>query len=345
MRFQIQWLKEGSTDLANSGSVYLSEGEAVTIGRKTDVDIRLMDKKVSRQHATVYINNGRVVIKDVGSINGTFIDGKRIVESRWLPEQSVRIGPCRLSLIATSEDINRLRKDDYPDFRSTIAEALDRNHHNEALVRKARLARWASLILFIIFIIFSLLSGTASYMIPSVKDAEYARLEQNPKVLRARALEEIGKNLFDLTIAAVALGCLVLSAIFARKWARIASESIASSEVINRRALRAARSKGVPFALYLRGFVEEGESFRFVFFTSFSQRPDNATRWIESDIVAELDRRNRNVFCIANPSDKFMLPGAIRLPANPADWLSDVVTLVEESEIIVVYLPQFQMVF
>ena len=101
MSVQLQWLKEGSSDPSSSGSAYLSEGESATVGRETGVDIQLTDSGVSRLHAEIYMENGTVIIKDAGSTNGTILDGKQVVQSRWEPGQSVRIGlpfesRCRL---------------------------------------------------------------------------------------------------------------------------------------------------------------------------------------------------------------------------------------------------------
>ena len=99
MRVQVQWLKQGSSGLAGSGSAYLADGESVTVGRDTGVDIQLSDEKVSRLHAEVYIDDSTVVIKDVGSTNGTLLDGRQVIQSRWEPGQSVSIGPYKLNLI------------------------------------------------------------------------------------------------------------------------------------------------------------------------------------------------------------------------------------------------------
>jgi hypothetical protein len=109
MRVQMQWLKDGSSDPSSSGSAYLSEGESATVGRETGVDIKLTDESVSRLHAEVYMEDGAVIIKDAGSTNGTILDGKQVVQSRWEPGQSVRIGPYRLSLVALPGALDRPR--------------------------------------------------------------------------------------------------------------------------------------------------------------------------------------------------------------------------------------------
>ena len=126
---------------------------------------------------------------------------------------------------------------------------------------------------------------------------------------------------------------------FARKWARATSESIATSEKYNRQLLQVSHSSGVQFALFLRGFEEEGKSIKSFFDMSFSaSRLVKATRWIEFEIVNEFERLNKRVFCIANPFDTFLLPGVFRLEAKREDWLSEVNALATESEIVVIYV-------
>jgi hypothetical protein len=109
MRVQMQWFKDGSSDPSSWGSAYLSDGESATVGRETGVDIQLKDISVSRLHAEVYMEDGGVIIKDAGSTNGTILDGKQVVQSRWEPGQSVRIGCYRLSLVALPGALDRQR--------------------------------------------------------------------------------------------------------------------------------------------------------------------------------------------------------------------------------------------
>ena len=109
MRVQVQWLKDGPPGPSTSGSAYLSEGESVTVGRETGVDIQLKDDTVSRLHAEVYLEDSAVIIKDAGSTNGIILDGKQVVRSRWEPGQSVRIGSYRFSLVAVPGALERPR--------------------------------------------------------------------------------------------------------------------------------------------------------------------------------------------------------------------------------------------
>jgi hypothetical protein len=109
MRVQVQWIKDGPSGPSTSGSTFLSDGDSVTVGRETGADIQLKDDMVSRLHAEVYLEGSAVIIKDAGSTNGTLLDGKHVVQSRWEPGQSVRIGPYRFSLVAVSGALERPR--------------------------------------------------------------------------------------------------------------------------------------------------------------------------------------------------------------------------------------------
>ncbi|HET9029019.1 MAG TPA: DUF3662 and FHA domain-containing protein [Candidatus Aquilonibacter sp.] len=63
--------------------VYFVDGSA-SIGRNEDSDIFLVDPSVSRNHASLQIEDATVVVTDLGSTNGTFVNGERISGSRPL---------------------------------------------------------------------------------------------------------------------------------------------------------------------------------------------------------------------------------------------------------------------
>jgi hypothetical protein len=61
--------------------VYFVDGVAA-IGRSEDSDIFLVDPSVSRNHATMKIDDGRVSLTDHGSTNGSYVNGERITGAR-----------------------------------------------------------------------------------------------------------------------------------------------------------------------------------------------------------------------------------------------------------------------
>ena len=59
--------------------------EKVKIGRKMgSCNIVLPDKTVSGEHCEVYVRNGKIYIRDLGSSNGTYVDGRKIVSETEL---------------------------------------------------------------------------------------------------------------------------------------------------------------------------------------------------------------------------------------------------------------------
>ncbi len=62
-------------------TIDLSEGRVIVVGRAVTSDLSIYDPTVSRRHAEVTLLNGSVSVKDVGSSNGTYINGTQITQS------------------------------------------------------------------------------------------------------------------------------------------------------------------------------------------------------------------------------------------------------------------------
>ena len=70
-------------------SCELSTG-TFTLGRSSDCDFVVADQSVSRQHAELRVSASGVVVADLDSCNGTFVDGQRVHKSRVWPGQQLR---------------------------------------------------------------------------------------------------------------------------------------------------------------------------------------------------------------------------------------------------------------
>ena len=85
------------------------------IGREQGCAVRFEDPTVSRNHARVDHVDGRWMIRDLGSTNGTFVDGRRIDEAPLPPSCRVRVneaGPTlRLSLVSAEDEAELARLD------------------------------------------------------------------------------------------------------------------------------------------------------------------------------------------------------------------------------------------
>jgi serine phosphatase RsbU (regulator of sigma subunit) len=83
------------------GQRFALNGDSLLIGRQEDADIYLESLAVSRQHARIRCHDGEYFIEDVGSSNGTFINGQRISGPAPLTEHdALQIGPYVLNLRA-----------------------------------------------------------------------------------------------------------------------------------------------------------------------------------------------------------------------------------------------------
>src|SRR5262245_44651501 len=53
----------------------------MVVGRKKECDLRIPDPSVSREHCEIRVENGKVLVKDLGSSNGTYVNRERVQES------------------------------------------------------------------------------------------------------------------------------------------------------------------------------------------------------------------------------------------------------------------------
>ena len=84
-----------------SRRIELQPEGALVIGRANDADVVLGDTAASRRHARILTSRGHATLTDLGSHNGTLVNGERVVGSRELaPGDTVTIGECALVLQA-----------------------------------------------------------------------------------------------------------------------------------------------------------------------------------------------------------------------------------------------------
>jgi len=89
---------------ANAGTRYEVGNRVVTAGRQVTSDLFLDDVTVSRAHAELFRDDaGRVVVRDVGSLNGTYVNRVRVDEAVLESGDEVQIGKFKLVFVATAE--------------------------------------------------------------------------------------------------------------------------------------------------------------------------------------------------------------------------------------------------
>jgi len=80
----------------NAGARFLLDADRTTAGRRPESDIFLDDVTVSRKHAEFLRRPGGFSVRDVGSLNGTYVQRDRIDEVALRPGDEVQIGKYRL---------------------------------------------------------------------------------------------------------------------------------------------------------------------------------------------------------------------------------------------------------
>jgi adenylate cyclase len=78
----------------------LREGVMQTIGRGVQCEISIVDPTMSRRHAELVPDPDGLLIRDLGSSNGTFINGARVTEQRAVAGDSVAFGKLTFKLVA-----------------------------------------------------------------------------------------------------------------------------------------------------------------------------------------------------------------------------------------------------
>lgn len=84
-----------------AGVVHQLEAPEVTVGRSPSCDIFLDDITVSRNHARLTLADGAVKLVDLDSLNGTYVNRRRIEDSETLSHgDELQIGKFRLAFIS-----------------------------------------------------------------------------------------------------------------------------------------------------------------------------------------------------------------------------------------------------
>jgi pSer/pThr/pTyr-binding forkhead associated (FHA) protein len=86
------------------GEFPLKADKQIVIGRSSELDMVLVEDMVSRKHAKIMISNGNITIEDLGSTNGTFVNGEKVKQARLKEGDRILIGTSILKLIQQGAD-------------------------------------------------------------------------------------------------------------------------------------------------------------------------------------------------------------------------------------------------
>jgi hypothetical protein len=82
------------------GEFPIASDKQILIGRSSDLDMVLVEDMVSRKHARIAMQTDQIWIEDLGSTNGTFVNGEKIKRARLKEGDRVLIGTSILKLVA-----------------------------------------------------------------------------------------------------------------------------------------------------------------------------------------------------------------------------------------------------
>ena len=68
----------------------------LTIGRGREATLKLPHALVSREHCELFEDHGRIMVRDLGSLNGTFVSGQRVETAPLLPGDLLTVGSVTL---------------------------------------------------------------------------------------------------------------------------------------------------------------------------------------------------------------------------------------------------------
>lgn len=87
------------------GKMFVLGHSALVVGRTVDADIRLQDDNVSRRHARIVRAQGEVCLEDLGSANGTFLNGHRIRNAVLRDGDKIQMGSTTIIKFAYADEL------------------------------------------------------------------------------------------------------------------------------------------------------------------------------------------------------------------------------------------------
>lgn len=91
---------------ANQGARFLLNHAVTIAGRHPSVDIFLDDVTVSRRHAEFVRNGSQFIVRDLGSLNGTYLNGVRIEgDNKLIDASEVQVGKFKFTFFASRFDL------------------------------------------------------------------------------------------------------------------------------------------------------------------------------------------------------------------------------------------------
>ncbi len=86
------------------GEFPLQPNREIVVGRSSELDMVLVEDMVSRKHAKIITSDSQVMIQDLGSTNGTFVNGEKVKKARLKEGDRILVGTSILKLVGLPDE-------------------------------------------------------------------------------------------------------------------------------------------------------------------------------------------------------------------------------------------------
>lgn len=104
--------------------------DLVVVGRKEDCDVRLEHKSVSKMHCVLVKTDGLLLLRDLGSTNGTRVNGTRVRRAALLPNDQISIAHYKFRVHLGPDIVEEVHPDEHTQHLNS--------HEVAKLLRQAR---------------------------------------------------------------------------------------------------------------------------------------------------------------------------------------------------------------
>jgi diguanylate cyclase (GGDEF)-like protein len=120
---------------SNVGEMYKLDKDELLIGRGDKADLRLLDDGISRDHARVVKDGGKMVLEDMGSTNGTFCNGTRVSRQPLSEGDKILLGSTTILKFSYQDQLEEAfqRQMSESALRDGLTRAYNKRYFNERM--------------------------------------------------------------------------------------------------------------------------------------------------------------------------------------------------------------------
>jgi two-component system cell cycle response regulator len=117
------------------GEMYKIESDRTIIGRSAKAQVRLIDDGISREHAEIVLENGQVVLHDLGSTNGTFCNGVKVDARPLVDGDKILVGSTTILKFTYHDNLDEVfqRQMYESSLRDGLTKAFNKKYFTDRL--------------------------------------------------------------------------------------------------------------------------------------------------------------------------------------------------------------------